>query len=194
MKATIVNTLANTTNVVELNDNVHTLADLKDAINIQEGQFFEGSTHTDLTSDSQSLPELPESKRERGYVFFVSPAQNKMKNGAYDRKECYSIIKAHNLQNAVKEAFSGRNFTQVATDALNSFISENIDNDPIIPTETSAPVADPDAGKIVTEKQLLTVIANSLPVDGSVKASILEGISKVFPNPYSVQDLTNMRG
>lgn len=194
MKATIVNTLANTTNVVELDNNVHTLADLKNAIDIQEGQFFEGSTHTDLTSDSQSLPELPESKKERGYVFFVSPAQNKMKNGAYDRKECYSIIKTHNLQNAVKETFGGRNFTQVATDALNSFISENIDDATIIPTEVSTPVADPDAGKIVTEKQLLTVIANSLTIDDSVKASILEGISKVFPNPYSVQDLANMQG
>lgn len=190
MKATIVNTLTNATNVVELDNNVQTLSDLKNVIGIDEGQFYEGNTHTDVISDSQRLPELPESKKGRGYVFFVSPLQNKMKNGAYTRKECYDIIKANNLQDEVKAAFGGRNFTLVSTNALNDFIAVNVGDVEEIP---ATPVPDPDEGKIVTEKQLLTVIANSLNVDDTVKNAILEGINKVFPNPYSVQDLDNMR-
>ena len=71
MKATVVNTVENTTKVVELPEAVTDLSGLKHFLDISDGQFFEGTTHTDLTSDTQALPQLPESKKERGYVFFV---------------------------------------------------------------------------------------------------------------------------
>lgn len=199
MKATIVNTVENTTKVVELPEAVDNLAVLKHFLDIRDGQFFEGTTHTDLTSDTQTLPQLPESKKERGYVFFVSPAQNKIKNGAaYTRKECYAIIKSNNLGDKIKAKY-GRNFTQVATDALNETIEENIDDveAPIASEENSAPVEDTDAGKITTEKELLQKIVDKLAQlnnnEEIIVDDLVEGVNIVFPTPYSVQDLSNMR-
>lgn len=207
MKATIVNTVENTTKVVELSNAVNDLAGLKHFLNISDGQFFEGTTHTDLTSDNQSLPELPEAKRERGYVFFVSPAQNKFKNGAYDRKTCYSIIKEQNLGEAVKSKF-GRNFTQIATDALNSFIAEHSNGTTpatevyTVPTEPTTPTESNDS---VTEKELLedivSAVSTALALTGKMSPDdmltllnkLKKEIDSVFPNPYSVQDLANMR-
>lgn len=201
MKATIVNTVENTTKVVELSNAVNDLAGLKHFLDISDGQFFEGTTHTDLTSDIQSLPELPEAKRERGYVFFVSPAQNKFKNGAYDRKTCYSIIKEQNLGEVVKSEF-GRNFTQVATDALNKFIMihANVNGSEAAPaTEVHTVPTEPTTPNAPTiEKELwltLVKILSSTEVSeiSNLRALLAAGIDNVFPNPYSVQDLANMR-
>jgi hypothetical protein len=198
MKATVVNTVENTTKVVELPEVVTDLSGLKHFLDISDGQFFEGTTHTDLTSNTQALPQLPESKKERGYVFFVSPAQNKIKNGAYTRKECYAIIKSNNLGDKIKAKY-GRNFTQVATDALNETIEENV-NDvevPTAPEENPTPVEDTDAGKITTEKELLQKIVDKLAqLNNNEEITVddlVEGVNRVFPTPYSVQDLSNMR-
>ena len=198
MKATVVNTVENTTKVVELPEVVDNLAGLKHFLDISDGQFFEGTTHTDLTSDTQALPQLPESKKERGYVFFVSPAQNKIKNGAYTRKECYAIIKYNNLGDKIKAKY-GRNFTQVATDALNETIEENVVDAEasLAPEENPAPVEDTDAVKITTEKELLQKIVDKLTQlnnnEEIIVDDLVEGVNRVFPTPYSVQDLSNMR-
>lgn len=198
MKATVVNTVENTTKVVELPEAVTDLSGLKHFLDISDGQFFEGTTHTDLTSDTQVLPQLPESKKERGYVFFVSPAQNKIKNGTYTRKECYAIIKSNNLGDKIKAKY-GRNFTQVATDALNETIEENVDDveAPTASEENPVPVEDTDAGKITTEKELLQKIVDKLAQlnnnEEITVADLVEGVNRVFPAPYSVQDLSNMR-
>lgn len=198
MKATVVNTVENTTKVVELPEAVTDLSGLKHFLDISGGQFFEGTTHTDLTSDTQVLPQLPESKKERGYVFFVSPAQNKIKNGTYTRKECYAIIKSNNLGDKIKAKY-GRNFTQVATDALNETIEENVSDveAPTTPEENPAPVEDTDAGKITTEKELLQKIVDKLAQlnnnEEIIVDDLVEGVNRVFPTPYSVQDLSNMR-
>jgi len=197
MKATVVNTVENTTKVVELPEAVTDLFGLKHFLDISDGQFFEGTTHTDLTSDTQALPQLPESKKERGYVFFVSPAQNKIKNGAYTRKECYAIIKSNNLGDKIKAKY-GRNFTQVATDALNETIEENVDDveAPTASEENPAPVEDTDAGKITTEKELFQKIVDKLAQlnnnEEIIVDDLVEGVNRVFPTPYSVQDLSNM--
>ena len=197
MKATVVNTVENTTKVVELPEAVTDLSGLKHFLDISDGQVFEGATHTDLTSDTQTLPQLPESKKERGYVFFVSPAQNKIKNGAYTRKECYAIIKSNNLGDKIKAKY-GRNFTQVATDALNETIEENVDDveAPTAPEENPAPVEDTDAGKITTEKELFQKIVDKLAQlnnnEEIIVDDLVEGVNRVFPTPYSVQDLSNM--
>lgn len=203
MKATVLNTVTNATKVVELNEVVSNVSDLKHFLNLQEDdRLFESVTHTNLEHDNQILPVLPQSKQNKGYVFFVSPAQNKVKNGTYTRKECYEIIRENNLGERVKEEF-GRNFTQVATDALNNIISiyGREGASPYVEV-TPAPIEDVDADKITTEKELISTLANllfdvfnaepQLNVE-ETKAKILEGIERVFPNPYSVQDLSNMR-
>lgn len=209
MKATIVNTVENTTKVVELTNAITDLAGLKHFLNIDEGQFFEGTTHTDLTSDTQELPVLPDNKKERGYVFFVSPAQSRIKNGAYSRKECYAIIKDNNLGEAVKSKF-GRNFTQVSTNDLNDFIAshttEHVNN---VAPANAAPVNNENnvatEDNDVTEKELMqrfaSVIVTALSQTGknsneellTITNELKNKIEKVFPNPYSVQDIANMQ-
>lgn len=209
MKATIVNTVENTTKVVELSNAITDLTGLKHFLNIGEGQFFEGTTHTDLTSDTQELPVLPDNKKERGYVFFVSPAQSKIKNGAYSRKECYAIIKDNNLGEAVKSKF-GRNFTQVSTNDLNDFIAshttEHVNN---VAPANAAPVNNENnvvtEDNDVTEKELMqrfaSAIVTALSQTGknsneellTITNELKNKIEKVFPNPYSVQDIANMQ-
>lgn len=204
MKATIVNNVENTSRVMELSNYITDVAALKRAIDVTDGRIFEGVTHTDLDNDSASLPVLPEEKRERGYVFFVSPAQNKTKNGAYSRQECYAFIKSHGLGDRIKEVF-GRNFTQVSTDALNRIISEF--DAPSAPshTPTSAPqvvsqatpqvAAHPSTSTVdsnITEKDLWKSFVNAVCPTEQVEL-FNAMVEKVFPNPYSVQDLANMR-
>lgn len=208
MKATIVNTVENTNKVVELTNAITDLAGLKHFLNIDEGQFFEGITHTDLTSDTQELPVLPDNKKERGYVFFVSPAQSKIKNGAYSRKECYAIIKDNNLGEAVKSKF-GRNFTQVSTNDLNDFIAshttEHVNN---VAPANAAPVNNENnvatEDNDVTEKELMQCFASAIVAALSqtgknsneelltITNELKNKIEKVFPGPYSVQDIVNM--
>lgn len=210
MKATIVNTVDNTTKVVDLPSAVTDLSDLKHFLNITEGQFFEGTTHTDLTSNSQSIPAIPAEKADKGYVFFVSPAQNKFKNGALSRKECYDYIKSHNLGDAVKDKF-GKNFTQVSNADLNTIIAMKNHND-TCPSEEVAPVT-PAYG--TTEEETPANVVNSYPIPTTEKElwkALLQlltttnmaelnnlrnvlsaGVDKVFASPYSVQDLANMR-
>lgn len=184
MKATIVNTVTNETKVVELPQAINTVADLRAFTEINaEDKLFEGATHTDLPIDNRPLPVLPESKKERGYVFFVSPAQNKPKNGAYDRKTCYALIKERHLETRVKVLY-GRNFTQVATDALNNVLAN---------ADVTVEVPDPDAGLITTEKELLQAIVNTIAND-TVKTTLSQAVDRVFPEAYSVQDLHNLRG
>lgn len=188
MKATIVNTVANTTNVIELPEDVRTVADLRNTLDIEEGaQLYEGSSRTDLTSDNTPLPQLTGNKAERGYVFFVSPAQNKIKNGALSRAEVYAAIKEASLQEAVKQRF-GRNFTLVSTQALADFLEEN----------NPEPVVVEDEPGITTEKELfktLLKLINAVEFEEqeALTLALEEGIEKVFPNPYSVQDIENMK-
>lgn len=198
MKATIVNTVDNTTKVVELPEAVTDLSGLKHFLSISEGQFFEGTTHTDLTSDSQSIPAIPAEKADKGYVFFVSPEQNKFKNGALTRKECYAYVKEHNLGDLVKTTF-GRNFTQVSTSDLNNIISNSstgyIAGDAETVSAAAPTVEDPSIPATEKElwKTLLTLINT---VDATeckqLYTALSAGVDKVFPNPYSAQDLINM--
>ena len=194
MKATIVNNVENTTKVVELADNVKTVSELKEALGISDGRIFEGTTHTDLVNDRSDLPTLPENKVERGYVFFVSPSQTKTKNGAYSRKECYSIIKERHLEDIVKNIY-GRNFTQVATDALNKVITSWTVGSGSTPATPSTPHTTnnttTDATDDVVEKDIFLALADAI-TDESKKEDVIKMINTVFHNPYSVQDLANM--
>lgn len=193
MKATVVNNVENTTRTVELNDNINDVATLKHFLDITDGRIFEGVTHTDLDNDRASLPQLPEDRRERGYVFFVSPAQNKTKNGTYSRKECYMLVKSHDLQEEVKRFFGGRNFTQVSTDALNNFLSSHVSSKTSSTSNTThvQTATHMQEDENYTEKDLWKTLVSSLgdTVDAVKLNSIID---KVFPNPYSVQDIANM--
>lgn len=214
MKATIVNNVENTSRVMEIPENISSVGSLKNYIGASDGRIFEGVTHTDLDNDSAPLPQLPEDKKERGYVFFVSPAQNKTKNGLYTRAECYQIIKEKGLAEEVKSRFC-RNFTQVPTASLNSVIAEHEaasthshSTHTSSQSSVSAPASNPAvasaiasavvssmlsaSNEVATEKDLWKAFINEIcPVEKV--AQFNEMIEKIFPNPYSVQDLANMR-
>lgn len=202
MKATVVNNVENTTRVVEIPEYVTNVSSLKNFLQMSDGRIFEGVTHTDLDNDNSPIPILPEDKKERGYVLFISPAQNKTKNGAYSRAECYSIIKSNGLADEVKRRFS-RNFTQVPTAGLISIIEEhNKSNDNPVSTSHNNTVThitsrkemsiNTSANSDVTEKDLLKAIVD-VTCPQEKKEILNQMINKVFPNPYSVQDLANMR-
>ena len=202
MKATVVNNVENTTRVVEIPEYVTNVSSLKNFLQMSDGRIFEGVTHTDLDNDNSPIPVLPEDKKERGYVLFISPAQNKTKNGAYSRAECYSIIKSNGLADEVKRRFN-RNFTQVPTAGLISIIEKhNKSNGNSVSTSynnTTMHTAPRKEMSIntsensdVTEKDLLKAIID-VTCPQEKKEILNQMINKVFPNPYSVQDLANMR-
>lgn len=202
MKATVVNNVENTTRVVEIPEYVTNVSSLKNFLQMSDGRIFEGVTHTDLDNDNSPIPVLPEDKMERGYVLFISPAQNKTKNGAYSRAECYSIIKSNGLANEVKRKFN-RNFTQVPTAGLISIIEKHnkSNGNPLSTSHNNTTMhtaprkemsMNTSENSDVTEKDLLKAIVD-VTCPQEKKEIINQMINKVFPNPYSVQDLANMR-
>lgn len=202
MKATVVNNVENTTRVVEIPEYVTNVSSLKNFLQISNGRIFEGVTHTDLDNDNSPIPMLPEDKKERGYVLFVSPAQNKTKNGAYSRAECYSLIKSNGLADEVKKRFN-RNFTQVPTAELISIIKEHSvssmrstsashNNTTTHTTSHEEVNTNVSVSSDVIEKDLLKAIVDAT-CSQEKKELLNQMINKVFPNPYSVQDLANMR-
>lgn len=174
MKATVVNNLLNNTQVVELPEAIQNVASLRRFLNLDdESKIFEGNTRTDLISNDASLPILPSDRAERGYVFFVTPSQNKMFNGIYSRKECYDIIKQQGYAAEVISRY-GRNFTQVPTASLNELIAGH---------QTAA---------VPLEKEIFQTISSLLQERGAEVAELNALIDKVFSAPYSVQDLANL--
>ena len=85
------------------------------------------------------------------------------------------------------------------TDALNETIEENVNNVevPTASEDNPASVEDTDTGKITTEKELLQKIVDKLAQlnnnEEIIVDDLVEGVNRVFPTPYSVQDLSNMR-
>ena len=109
-----------------------TLGELKaalDASNIdyRDMTFTEGISKTQLLDDDTQLPQnlMYKGKATNNLVILLTNTTKKIASGIYtgDRKACYSIIKEQNLQDDVKEYF-GRNFTQVPTTDLQSFIED----------------------------------------------------------------------
>jgi hypothetical protein len=102
-------------------------AELADAGIDYEGMtFLEGHTKTEMSLDEAILPtNIP----YRGgvtneLVFLMTTPQKKIRSGA-SRITMYSIIKSHNLEDAIKREF-GKNFTNVSTDDLASFLDSAI--------------------------------------------------------------------
>lgn len=88
--------------------------------------FTEGISKTQLLDDATQLPQnlMYKGKATNNLVILLTNTKKNIASGIYaeDRKACYSIIKEHNLQDAVKEEF-GRNFTQVPTTDLQNFVA-----------------------------------------------------------------------
>lgn len=84
--------------------------------------FLEGHTKTEMSLDEAILPtNIPyRGSVTNELVFLMTTPQKKIRSGA-DRITMYSIIKSRNLEDAIKQEF-GKNFTNVSTDELASFL------------------------------------------------------------------------
>ena len=109
-----------------------TLGELKadlDAQNVdyRNMDFYEGVSKTKLLKDESVLPtNIPyKGTVTNELVFMLSTTNKKITSGASNtRPALYARIKELGLQEAIREEF-GRNYTQVASDALEAFIQDN---------------------------------------------------------------------
>lgn len=87
--------------------------------------FKEGMTKTILASDDSVLPSnIPwKGQVTNDLVFMITTPQKKIKSGAMKRSEVYDEIRRLGLENKVKKG-EGRNFTQVPTAVLISYIEK----------------------------------------------------------------------
>lgn len=111
--------------------NATTLGELKSAltsagIDFSGMTFTEGISKTQLLDDATQLPQnvMYKGNPTNNLVILLTNTKKNIASGIMSRQEAYSAIKKHNLQDEIKEVF-GRNFTQVATEALATFLAKN---------------------------------------------------------------------
>lgn len=108
-----------------------TLGELKSAltsagIDFSGMTFTEGISKTQLLDDATQLPQnvMYKGNPTNNLVILLTNTKKNIASGAMSRQEAYAAIKEHNLQDEIKKVF-GRNFTQVATEALETFLVKN---------------------------------------------------------------------
>lgn len=111
--------------------NATTLGELKSAltsagIDFSGMTFTEGISKTQLLDDATQLPQnvMYKGNPTNNLVILLTNTKKNIASGTMSRQEAYAAIKADNLQDEIKEVF-GRNFTQVATEALETFLAKN---------------------------------------------------------------------
>lgn len=118
-------------------------------INYIGQDFTEGLTKTKLADRNAVLPTpsrtINYGGQEYSCVMLLTNTTKNISSGAFDqtRKDAYGIIKMRGLQDAVKERF-GRNFTQVGTDDLWTFIYERNVSNRELPNDADYDVDDVD--------------------------------------------------
>ena len=124
--------------------NATTLGELKSAltsagIDFSGMTFTEGISKTQLLDDATQLPQnvMYKGNPTNNLVILLTNTRKNIASGTMSRQEAYAAIKGHNLQNEIKEVF-GRNFTQVSTEALETFLAKNNAVEVKIPTTASA--------------------------------------------------------
>ena len=124
---------------VEIMTDATTFGELKKAvvnagINVTNKDWLEGITKTSPRSDESVLPTNVKYVPKRGenagkeiitnnLVYMLTNVEKKIKSGM-DRKEAYAKVKELNLADSIKKEF-GRNFTQVSTENLVSFVEKS---------------------------------------------------------------------
>lgn len=91
--------------------------------------FTEGISKTQLLDDATQLPQnvMYKGQTTNNLVILLTNTKKNIASGMGTRAEAYSILKANNLQDDIKDMF-GRNFTQVPTTDLWLFIEDHTDN------------------------------------------------------------------
>lgn len=127
-KITVIHSNTQRTKVIM--SEAETLAQLKadltaNDIDYTDMAFYEGVSKTEILSDESILPkDIPyKGNTTNELVFMLTMPNKKIKSGS-DRAALYDFIKSNNLQEEVKECF-GKNFTQVASAALEEFMNKH---------------------------------------------------------------------
>lgn len=148
-----------------------TLAELKsdlkaNGIDYTDMTFFEGTSRTELKSDTSILPhDVPyKGTITNELVFMLTNTNKKIKSGAttMSRSEAYNVIKSMGLQDACVKQF-GKNFTMCKTADLIALVEANnnkVDSEPASTTPEAKPMAEDVAEKeVVTETPAQTPTA-----------------------------------
>lgn len=121
----------------KLNTAATTLGELKaalDAAHIDYSgmTFTEGISKTQLLSDDTQLPTnvMYKGHPTNNLVILLTNTKKNIASGIRSRKECYTLIKEHNLQTSVKDHFHA-NYTNISTPDLDAFISNTIEKSPV---------------------------------------------------------------
>lgn len=114
----------------EIKSNATTVAELKrdlrqNGFNVEGKTIQEALTRTEFKDDSSVLPhDVPYKGSVTNDLVFRLTKTNKQVRSGMDRKQAYDKVKELGLGDAIKARF-GKNFTQVSTNDLVSFIEAN---------------------------------------------------------------------
>lgn len=114
--------------------------------------FKEGKSRIDLKDDFSPLPSnfMYKGELTSDLVIMITPANTKIKSGAYDREQLYRDIKRYNLQEVVRNEY-GKNYTNCSNVELSTVINEYESTLDEEPSETPQLPTSEDLKPIVRE-------------------------------------------
>lgn len=155
-----------------------TLGELKSAltsagIDFSGMTFTEGISKTQLLDDATQLPQnvMYKGNPTNNLVILLTNTKKNIASGAMSRQEAYAAIKANSLQEEVKRVFR-RNFTQVPTEALETFLAKNNAIEMGTPDTTTSAGSDFDVDRqkavSETEKDTLPMFIDDIITDTNI--------------------------
>jgi hypothetical protein len=129
----------------------------------------ENINKSDLVNDLAVLPTT-------AFRLFLRPKQTK--SGAYDRKQCFAIIKAHlavSPEDKAKFTIDGKNVTQLSTPVVQDLVAKYCDGLKATPTAATAALVQEKAPKAKAEKACetkSTSVGEPVSRSGRVQAAI----------------------
>lgn len=155
-----------------------TLGELKSAltsagIDFSGMTFTEGISKTQLLDDATQLPQnvMYKGNPTNNLVILLTNTKKNIASGAMSRQEAYAAIRANSLQEEVKRVFK-RNFTQVPTEALETFLAKNNAIEVGTPDTTTSAGSDFDVDRqekvSETEKDTLPMFIDDIITDTNI--------------------------
>lgn len=155
-----------------------TLGELKSAltsagIDFSGMTFTEGISKTQLLDDATQLPQnvMYKGNPTNNLVILLTNTKKNIASGAMSRQEAYAAIRANSLQEEVKRVFK-RNFTQVPTEALETFLAKNNAIEVGTPDTTTSAGSDFDVDRqeevSETERDTLPMFIDDIITDTNI--------------------------
>lgn len=155
-----------------------TLGELKSAltsagIDFSGMTFTEGISKTQLLDDATQLPQnvMYKGNPTNNLVILLTNTKKNIASGAMSRQEAYAAIRANSLQEEVKRVFK-RNFTQVPTEPLETFLAKHNAIEVETPDTTTSAGSDFDVDRqekvSETEKDTLPMFIDDIITDTNI--------------------------